>query len=93
MHLPSKFQENTIQNFIQPIDMTLLHLPRLELSTKEIEKLKMGQWINAANDSIDNSLYRTYDTKQKFCGLVRCKMPYHKPQKMLISSNSPKDKA
>ena len=93
MHLPEKFQENTIQNFIQPIDKTLLHIPRLDLSTVEIEKLKMGQWISATSNSINNNLYRTYGPNRIFCGLVRCDTPYYKPQKMLMLNNSIKDKA
>jgi tRNA pseudouridine55 synthase len=78
-------EELTADNWrlhLQPSDRAVAHLPRLDLSETEAERLQKGQRIHRLADHPQQSPARIYDPARQFIGIITATEQEWKPRKI-----------
>lgn len=71
------------ESYILPIESGLDHLPRIMLTTDDIQQLQNGSFIRQVRTCTDIGLHRLYDGNTQFKGIVLLDSEYIRPKKIL----------
>jgi tRNA pseudouridine55 synthase len=67
-----------------PSDSAVQHLPRMELSHEEAQRVQVGQRLERRDDHPDAPLVRVYEPGGQFLGLVRTRENSWQPHKVFL---------
>lgn len=76
--------EDTWSHHLLPSDQAVQHLPRVELSSEEAARIKMGQQIMRHSDDPQEPLIRIYEPDGRFLGVARYETTYWQPHKVFL---------
>ena len=72
------------REFLQPTDMAVAHLPRLDLSASESIKLNQGQQLARRRGQPENGIVRVYGSDGRFIGIAIAQGEQWQPRKILF---------
>jgi len=70
--------------YLLPGDTAVRHLPRLELSQEDVQRVKFGQQLERLEDHPEAPLVRVYEPEGQFLGIVRIRGNSWQPHKVFL---------
>jgi tRNA U55 pseudouridine synthase TruB len=67
-----------------PTDRAIQHLPQMELSSEEVQRVQFGQRLERRDDHPDAPLVRIYEPGGRFLGIVSRKKSGWQPHKVFL---------
>lgn len=77
-------QDNAWPAALLPPDRAVQHLPAIELSPEEAQRIQLGQQIACRDDHPDAPLVRVYEPGGRFLGIVTSREEYWQPHKIFL---------
>jgi tRNA pseudouridine55 synthase len=78
----------TLPAILQAPERAVAHLPRLQLSQSDVDRLLIGQRLARQTDHPRHSLVSLYDPAGAFCGILRAEEDYWQPHKMFLANEA-----